>query len=170
MVCAGRCARFGRGLRAGANRRSFISSGARGNNVIILYHPKSTKPRSRRFPLAALALAAMIEGREEYCIVDGNVDTNPLGTIQQLIETHATELLAVSVMPGPQMVAAMETCCAIRANYPHIPIVWGGYFPSIYTDTVLNASYVDFAVRGQGEETFVELISALRGERPLNSV
>jgi anaerobic magnesium-protoporphyrin IX monomethyl ester cyclase len=138
--------------------------------VIILYHPKSTKPRSRRFPLAALALAAMIEGREEYCIVDGNVDTNPLGTIQQLIETHATELLAVSVMPGPQMVAAMETCCAIRANYPHIPIVWGGYFPSIYTDTVLNASYVDFAVRGQGEETFVELISALRGERPFSSI
>jgi radical SAM superfamily enzyme YgiQ (UPF0313 family) len=138
--------------------------------MIILYHPKSTKPRSRRFPLAVLALAAVIEGREEYCIVDGNVDPNPLATLQQLIETYPTELLAVSVMPGPQMVAAMHTCREIRANYPHVPIVWGGYFPSIYTDTVLNAFYVDFAVRGQGEETFVELISALRGERPLNSV
>ncbi len=138
--------------------------------MIILYHPKSTKPRSRRFPLAVLALAAMIEDREEYYIVDGNVDANPVGTIQRLIEAHATELLAVSVMPGPQMVAAMETCRVVRANYPYVPIVWGGYFPSIYTDAALNAPYVDFAVRGQGEETFVELIGALRGERPLNSI
>ncbi|HEX5482312.1 MAG TPA: radical SAM protein, partial [Terriglobia bacterium] len=138
--------------------------------MIVLYHPKSTKPRSRRFPLAALSLAGMIEGREAYSIVDGNVDPNPFGTIQRLTEAHPVELLAVSVMPGPQMVAAMHTCREVRAHYPGVPIVWGGYFPSIYTDTALNASYVDFAVRGQGEETFVELISALRGERPLSSV
>lgn len=138
--------------------------------MIILYHPKSTKPRSRRFPLAPLALAAMIEGREEYSIVDGNVDADSLAAIQRLIEAHTTELLAVSVMPGPQMVAAMHTCHDIRARYPGVPIVWGGYFPSIYTDTTLNAPYVDFAVRGQGEETFVELIGALRGERPLSAI
>ncbi|MGH9470853.1 MAG: B12-binding domain-containing radical SAM protein [Terriglobia bacterium] len=138
--------------------------------MMILYHPKSTSPRSRRFPLAALALAAMIEGREEYCIVDGNLDPNPPGTIQQLLETRPVELLAVSVMPGPQMVAAMETCRAVRSTHPRTPIVWGGYFPSIYTDTALNAPYVDFAVRGQGEETFVELISALRGKRSLSSI
>jgi radical SAM superfamily enzyme YgiQ (UPF0313 family) len=73
-------------------------------------------------------------------------------------------------MPGPQMVAAMETCRGVRARFPHVPIVWGGYFPSIYTAATLNASYVDFVVRGQGEDTLLELVDALRGKRPFESI
>jgi len=42
--------------------------------MIILFNPRATKPRNRRFPLAVMALAAVLEGREEYEIVDGNVD------------------------------------------------------------------------------------------------
>jgi len=138
--------------------------------VIILFHPKSTRPRNRRFPLSILALAAVLEGHDEYEIVDGNVDPNPLQTIVGLMERHSIELLAVSVMPGPQMVAAMETCREIRIRFAGVPIVWGGYFPSIYTKAALNAPYVDFAVRGQGEETFLELVEALRGKRSFASI
>jgi radical SAM superfamily enzyme YgiQ (UPF0313 family) len=73
-------------------------------------------------------------------------------------------------MPGPQMVAAMELCREFRKMNPRVPIVWGGYFASLYTDAALNARYVDFAVKGQGEETFVELLAALRGQRQITSV
>ena len=45
--------------------------------MIILLHPRSTRPKNRRFPLSVLALAAVLEGREEYEIVDGNVDPDP---------------------------------------------------------------------------------------------
>jgi anaerobic magnesium-protoporphyrin IX monomethyl ester cyclase len=79
-------------------------------------------------------------------------------------------LLAVSVMPGPQMVAAIPLCREFRKKYPAVPIVWGGYFPSLYTDAALNARYVDFVVRGQGEETFLELIGVLRTTRKFNGV
>ncbi len=133
--------------------------------MIILFNPKATKPKNRRFPLSALALAAMLEGREEYAIVDGNVDPDPTGAILSLIERNAVELLAVTVMPGPQMVAAIDPCKAVRTRYPQVPIVWGGYFPSVYTDATLNAPYVDFAVRGQGEDTLLELLDSLRGQR-----
>ena len=51
-----------------------------------------------------------------------------------------------------------------------MPVVWGGYFPSIYTTAVLKAPYVDFAVRGQGEDTLLELVDALRGRRPFESI
>src|SRR5512135_2017594 len=96
--------------------------GNSGADVIILFHPRSTSPRSRRFPLAMLALAAVLEGHEEYAIVDGNIDPNPVGTISGLTASHRVELLAVSVMPGPQMVAAMETCREIRTRFPRVPI------------------------------------------------
>jgi radical SAM superfamily enzyme YgiQ (UPF0313 family) len=121
-------------------------------------------------PLAVLALAAVLEGREEYEIVDGNINDRPLETILKLIDSHPIELVGVSVMPGPQMVAAMETSREIRRLRPQVKIAWGGYFPSIYPDAALNAKYIDFVVRGQGEDTLLELLDAMRGNRSFDSI
>ncbi len=131
--------------------------------MILFLHPKATSPRSRRFPLSILALAAVLEGKEEYEIVDGNVDPCPGETLDGLMKKDPAKLLAVSVMPGPQMVAAVPLCRSFKEKYPGVPVVWGGYFPSLYPDAALNAPYVDFVARAQGEETLVELIEALRG-------
>lgn len=138
--------------------------------MILLFYPKLTRPKNRRFPLSVMALAAVLEGREKYEIVDGNLDPDPDATLARLIETNPVELLGVSVMPGPQMISAMKSCKAIRARYSSVPIVWGGYFPSVYGDATLNAKYVDYAVRGQGENTLLELIDAIRGKRDFSKI
>jgi anaerobic magnesium-protoporphyrin IX monomethyl ester cyclase len=138
--------------------------------MIILFNPRATKPRNRRFPLSVMALAAVLEGREEYQIVDGNVDDNPTETIVDLIRRNNVELLGVSVMPGPQMASAVLSCKEIRNQCPKLPIVWGGYFPSTYTDAALNARYVDYVVRGQGEDTLLELLDAMRGKRGFEGI
>src|ERR1700758_284893 len=160
------------GEMEGATRTFSVSSlhGKGERAVIILLNPRSTKPRNRRFPLSVMALGAVLEGREEYEIVDGNVDEYPTETILDLIRTRKVEMLGVTVMPGPQMVAAMAVSRAIRQVHPKLPIVWGGYFPSIYTDATLNARYVDYVVRGQGEDTLLELIDAIRGKRPFEKI
>jgi len=93
----------------------------------------------------------------------------PLAMDRIMRETGA-EMLAVSVMPGPQMAAAVPLCRDFRQKYPQVPVVWGGYFPSLYADATLNAPYVDFAVRGQGEDTFLELLAALRGARKFGAI
>ena len=133
--------------------------------MIILLHPRSTRPKNRRFPLSVLALGAVLEGKEEYEIVDGNIDPNPGHTIDSIMSERPAEALAVSVMPGPQMVTAVELSKRFKAKYPKVPIIWGGYFPSLYPEATLNAPYVDIAVRGQGEDTFQELLPALRNGR-----
>lgn len=138
--------------------------------MIIFHNPQATRPRNRRFPLSILALAAVVGEREDYAIVDGNLDPHPLETLTTLMREKPVEMLAVTVMPGPQMVAAVHSCKEIRERFPRVPIVWGGYFPSIYTDAALNANYVDYAVRGQGEETIVELREALQGRRGLETI
>jgi len=138
--------------------------------MIIILHPRSTKPKNRRFPLAALSLAAVLEGKEDYQIVDGNADPQPAETLDRIMRERGASLLAVSVMPGPQMAAAIPLCREFRPKYPDVPIVWGGYFPSLYPDAALNSPYVDFVVRGQGEETFFELIEALRGQRRIRDI
>ena len=54
--------------------------------MIILFHPRATKPRNCRLPLAVLALAAVLEGREEYRIIDGNLEDDPTGAILSTID------------------------------------------------------------------------------------
>ncbi len=138
--------------------------------MIILLHPRSGRPHNRRFPLSILSIGAVLEGNADYAIVDGNLDPHPELALDRLIASHHVEAVAVSVMPGPQMVTAIPLSKHIRGRYPKIPIVWGGYFPSLYADTALNAGYVDFAIRGQGEDTFLEWLAALRAGRGFAAV
>lgn len=138
--------------------------------MIVLLHPRATRPKNSRFPLAIMAIAAVLEGKEEYVIIDGNLDPDPGGALARVAPEHGVELLAVSVMPGPQMAASIPLCREFRRLHPSIPIVWGGYFPSLYTDAALNARYVDYAIRGQGEETILELLAALRAKTSLRAI
>jgi anaerobic magnesium-protoporphyrin IX monomethyl ester cyclase len=138
--------------------------------MILFYNPKATRPRNRRFPLSILSIAAVVEGKEEYAIVDGNLDPNPTESLIAVIKERPVELLAVTVMPGPQTVGAVASCREIRARFPDLPIVWGGYFASNYTAAALNANYVDYAVRGQGEQTFLDLLEVIRGHRDPKNV
>ena len=66
-------------------------------------------------------------------------------------------------MGGPQVATAIEVSRALRAVRPDLPIVWGGYFPTLYPAVALNSDYVDFVIRGQGEDTFGDLLRALAG-------
>src|SRR5579872_6548671 len=91
-------------------------------------------------------------------IVDGNVDPDPVRTAQQALAGGTVALIGVSVMPGPQVATAIEVSAALRASSPETPIAWGGYFPTMYPEAAINAPYVDFVVRGQGEETLRELL------------
>lgn len=131
--------------------------------MIVLYNPKATRYRNRRFPLSVLSIGAVLENHEEYTIVDENLDFHATETLTALVRDQTVDLLAVTVMPGPQTKSAVESCRQLRRLFPQVPIVWGGYFASNYTDAVLNAPYVDFAIRGQGEDTFLELVQAIRG-------
>ena len=117
---------------------------------------------STRVWKARRAIEAILEGKEKYEIVDGNIDPHPLDTIGRIAREQPIEMLGVSVMPGPQMVQAIALSKEFRARYPKIPIVWGGYFPTQHTETVLKSTSVDFVIRSQGEGPLLQLIEALR--------
>jgi len=129
--------------------------------TVLLINPRVCKPHNARLPLSVLAIAAALEGRYRYHIIDANLDRDPLATAHALIVRERISAIGVSVMPGPQVVDAVALSLALRAAHPSIPIVWGGYFPTLYTDAAMNAPYVDFAVRGPGEETLLELLERL---------
>lgn len=141
--------------------------------MIVFFNPLSTSPGKQPLPLSIMALAAVLEGRESWCLVDGNLESDPAAAILARVDAapaDAASLLAVTVMPGPQLTQAIRVCQALRAVRPELKIAWGGYFPTLHTDTVMASSIVDFVVRSQGEQPLLELVEALRGGRPLATV
>lgn len=130
--------------------------------MIILYNPQSTAGRKRVLPMSLLAVGALLEGEHEYTIVDANVESDPLAAIGRLVREQGADILAVTVMPGPQISHAVPECRQLKLMHPDLTIVWGGYFPTQHYDVCLGAGYVDYVVRGHGEVVFKALIDALR--------
>ncbi len=128
---------------------------------ILLINPTITSPRSARLPLSMLALAASLEDRYTCQIVDGNLGRGYLDGIRRTLAEQPCHAVGISVMGGPQVQSAIDVSRAVKEISPALPVIWGGYFPTLYTPAALNASYVDYAVRGQGEGTFGQLLEAL---------
>lgn len=128
---------------------------------VLLINPAITSPRRARFPLSIMTLAAALEGEYTSTLIDGNIDRNAAQNACETIAKHTFDAVGITVMGGPQVQTAIEISKAIRKTNPNLPIVWGGYFPTLYPTVALNSDYVDFVVRGQGEQTFAALLHAL---------
>jgi hypothetical protein len=129
--------------------------------MIALLNPWSTPSAKTPLPMSLLAVGSLLEGRHAYVIVDGNLDPSPAATIAAVHARTPLTAVAVTVMPGPQMAAAVRDTRRIRQLVPGVPIVWGGYFPSQHADACLADGTVDVCVVGQGEHTMRELAEAL---------
>ena len=132
----------------------------------LLINPTITSRSSARFPLSLLHLSAALDRHGSSEVLDGNVDRDLIAATLRRMEQGGFDAVGISVMGGPQIAPSIEVSKAIREHFPSVPIVWGGYFPTLYTDTALAAPYVDYAIRGQGEESLPELVAALAKPEP----
>ena len=66
---------------------------------------------------------------------------------------------------------AIKTIHEIKTTYPRIKIIYGGVYPSYADQSILReCSDIDFIVRGEGEQTVVELIDAIENKSDLKAV
>jgi radical SAM superfamily enzyme YgiQ (UPF0313 family) len=142
-----------------------VTSPAGISGRVLLINPRISSRRKARFPLSLLTLAGWLEGQYEATVIDGNIERDGVSATLRAMASTSFDAVGVSIMGGPQVQPAIEVSKAIRANFPGTPIIWGGYFPSLYPAVALNAPYVDYVVRGQGEDTFLALLDTLRGTR-----
>lgn len=144
--------------------------------MIVLINPRATRPGNRRFPLSVMAIGAALPAGERWEIIDGNrPEVDVLSAVAEHVDTargtaNPVQAIALTVMPGPQLAAAVPLTAQIKKRHPDVPVVWGGNFGSLYPEPVLNSPNVDWLVRGQGEQTFCELLDGLRGNRAPETV
>jgi radical SAM superfamily enzyme YgiQ (UPF0313 family) len=130
--------------------------------MLILYNPPSNAQHKPVLPMSLLALGALLEGNTEYLIIDGNVERDPVAAIDRAVRETGADILGVTVMPGPQLTAAVPLCKHLKSIHPNLTIVWGGYFPTQHYEVCLRSGYVDYVVRGHGEMIFKSLVDVLK--------
>ncbi len=136
-------------------------------NRIILFNPVSSARRTPVLPMSLLAIEAALESRWPTMIIDGNLAEDALEALESAIDDDgAGTILAITVMPGPQLEHATPLCRDLKRLHPDLTIVWGGYFPSQHWEACLKDPAVDFVVRGHGEAVFASLLEHLHTGNP----
>src|SRR5215469_13829467 len=84
---------------------------------VLLFNPRSANSKPR-IPNSILSIAASIEGKYPYAIVDGNLESDPELRILSYLGTGDFGYFGCSCMPGPQLKQAIPISMKIRTLYP----------------------------------------------------
>jgi len=138
-------------------------------NKVLLFNPRAAETKAR-VPNSILSIAASIEGKYDYAIVDGNLEKNPRKVLFDYLDTGNYRVFASTVMPGPQLKQAIPFTREIKKKYPHVKIVWGGYFASNHSQVSINSGYIDYIIYGPGDYAFPMLMDAIESGSALHHI
>jgi anaerobic magnesium-protoporphyrin IX monomethyl ester cyclase len=111
-------------------------------------------------PLGLLSLASSLrQAGFKPRIIDGAITPDyPAAIRQELSDCLA---FGVSLLTGPMIRDAISASELVRRMRPHLPIIFGGWHPSLTPAQTLRESFVDIVVMHQGEITLVEVLRRL---------
>lgn len=94
-------------------------------------------------------------------------DGKSLANLSAFARRFNPQLIGLSLMSHEFQISARITG-ALKEALPGVPIVWGGIHPTISPETCLE--HADFACRGEGENTLVELAGAVAANADLRQI
>jgi radical SAM superfamily enzyme YgiQ (UPF0313 family) len=101
-------------------------------------------------------------------IIDGAITPDFLNVIQR--ELDGCLAFGVSLLTGPMIRDAITASKLVRRLRPGLPIIYGGWHPSLMPAQTLRESFVDIVVMHQGEKTLVEVLQRLQSGAGLDMV
>jgi radical SAM superfamily enzyme YgiQ (UPF0313 family) len=133
-------------------------TGRRGTrHKVVLYNPQAV---FFTMPLALLAIGSELDPDVyEVVTIDGRLEADAEAAV--LSHLDGAVCLGVTVLTGAPISDALRISRAAKRARPDLPVVWGGWHPSMFARECLVEGAVDVAVRGQGEQTFAEIVARL---------
>jgi len=139
----------------------------RKRKVVLFYPPYDGPPLGA--PACLLSLAAPLrDAGFEAVIVDAAIEPDWLSVV--LCELEGALCLGISVLTGPMIRGAVRMAKAVKRELPGVPVIFGGWHPSLLPGQTLQEGFVDALVRGQGELTFLEVAERLAGEKSIHGI
>ena len=143
-------------------------------NILLLSMPDSfehTPTLAMRMPNGALgSIAGNVDPHHRVAIADLIlVQSRVVRTIERLMQECRPDVVGMSVMTF-QRATAFKIARLVKHLRPETRIVVGGYDPSLAPSAYEPCGDVDFLIRGEGEQTFCELVRALDAGSPVSSI
>lgn len=120
-------------------------------------------------PLSLLSAVSRVDIKGyPITIIDQRIDKE---WDRQLVDALAQEPICVGItsMTGSQILGALEASRLVK-KHSKIPVVWGGVHPTLFPAETLHNEFVDIVIRGEGEETFYDLIKRLENKGSLRDL
>lgn len=128
--------------------------------VVLAYANASPFPYHAWTPLAILSLGSYLE-KQGIDVEYFDERIHHQKRFKDLVSRRPL-LIGLSSMTCFQIKNTLRLAKIARRINPQIPLVWGGTHPSMMAVQTLESEYVDFVVKGEGEETLLEIVQALQ--------
>jgi radical SAM superfamily enzyme YgiQ (UPF0313 family) len=140
----------------------------RNRGKVVLFYPAYEGPPLSA-PLCLLSLASPLRNAGfEVVIIDAAICADYIGEIRR--EIHGALCLGVSLLTGPMILGAIEVANAVKKLRPDVPVIFGGWHPSLEPKQTLKESFVDVVVCGQGELSLLEVVETIAEGRCLGDL
>jgi len=142
--------------------------------LIIPHQPDSAgllrEPAGITQPLGAGYIAAYLESRGlSAAILDNSIELLDGAAFRDRVAGLSPLAVGFTVCSSSHN-TALRLAGLVKETDPSITVVMGGVHPSALPDKMLENKNVDIVVRGEGEETSYELITALKSGTGLSGV
>ncbi len=148
-----------------------MNAAARASRRVLLVFPgrfvgDRCKPT---IPLSILSLAApLLDAGFEVTIFDQRIQSTEEF---ERLDARSFLFAGFSCLTGNPIHYGLRLARRLRAADPALPLAWGGIHPTLMADEALRTcELVDVVVRGEGEETVLELARALSSGTGVESV
>jgi radical SAM superfamily enzyme YgiQ (UPF0313 family) len=139
---------------------------------IILIQPLSGQldEMSIRLPEGLLAIAALpVQKGYDIRIIDQRLTKDFERAVRDEVGPE-TVIFGVTCITGEQIGYAVEVTQLLKANWPNIPVVWGGVHATLLPEQTCEHPDIDYVVAGDGDLVFCELFERLRDGLPVDDL
>jgi anaerobic magnesium-protoporphyrin IX monomethyl ester cyclase len=140
----------------------------RSSRKVVFFFPAFSSIEATA-PLGILAVSTpLLRAGYEVRIVDSTI--TPQFQKRVIEELEDALCLAVSLVTGPMIRETVQIARQAKRLYPDLPVILGGWHPSLLPEQTLAAEYVDVVVRGQGEAALTEVVQHIEAGASLAGI
>lgn len=120
-------------------------------------------------PLGILAVATpLLRAGYSVVLIDSTITPNFKKRV--LEEVKDALCLGISLVTGPMIRETVEIAKSVKAWNPEFPVILGGWHPSLLPKQTLECEWIDVVVRGQGEDTMLELVQHIENRSAIDLI
>jgi radical SAM superfamily enzyme YgiQ (UPF0313 family) len=132
----------------------------------VLYNPVAG---FHTMPLALVALASALDRtRVDVRVIDGRLERDPVAAV--LAATRDAVCLGITALTGEPLRDALRVTRSVASAQPDLPVIWGGWHPSLFPLDTLAEQGITATVQGQGERVFAAIVDRLAEGNPIDDL